>query len=115
MGLFLDLHQYASISEASSSASRAEKKAQEIEWIQKKQERMALVCQALLEVIQERISITDEELEEKILEVDLRDGIENGKINYDIVNCLSCGKKANSTRGFCFFCGAPTSKEHAFE
>lgn len=76
---------------------------------------MALICQALLEVIQERISITDEEFEEKNLEVDHRDGVENDKINFDIVNCSSCGKKANSRRCFCFFCGAPTLKDHTFE
>lgn len=44
-------------------------------------DRLRLVCQALWELCSERLGVTEEELEEKVLEIDLRGGKADGKLS----------------------------------
>lgn len=119
MDFFVDAHQYAKINQAERSADTAAEKASRAQdsyyKLLKKQEKMALVSQALLEIVQERLGVSDEELENKILEIDLRDGSADGKIGGQVVSCKNCGRKTNTQRGSCFYCGTKTAEGHAFE
>lgn len=119
MDFFVDAHQYGKINQAERRADSAAEKASRVQdsyyKLLKKQEKMALVSQALWEIVQERLGISDEELQDKILEIDLRDGKADGKIGGQIVTCKNCGRKTNTQRGSCFYCGTNTTEGHAFE
>lgn len=78
-------------------------------------DRLTLACQAMWELIRDRGLATEAELEEKVLEVDLRDGKADGRIASQVITCPSCGSNTNSRRTQCVMCGAPLKKEHLFE
>ena len=46
--------------------------------------KLALVSQALYEILKERTGITDEELRRKVEEIDRRDGAANGRVDAHI-------------------------------
>ena len=67
--------------------------------------RLSMLNQALWEILSERLQITEAELEQKAYEVDMRDGVEDGKITASPVKCPSCQRVSNSKHGRCLYCG----------
>lgn len=102
------------------SADKAERKAdrttEEVRQLESQIDRLTLACQSMWELLRERAELTDTELEEKILEVDLRDGKADGKIGPQIIACPNCNRNTNSKRQLCMMCGAPLLgyKTHPF-
>ncbi|MEM6886363.1 MAG: hypothetical protein AAF571_15185 [Verrucomicrobiota bacterium] len=78
-------------------------------------ERLTLACQSMWELLRDRTDFTEADLEEKMLEIDLRDGQADGKIGMQLIQCPSCNSKTNSRRTHCLMCGAPLDKQHVFE
>jgi hypothetical protein len=116
MSLFLDLHQYGRISEAQSDAASAKQKADRFEHrlseIERRADRLALAAQALWEILRERLELNDEIVFAKMLEIDMRDGVADGKIRPRIMNCTSCGRPINSAKPKCIYCGITNESEH---
>jgi len=77
--------------------------------------RLALVSQAMWELLRERSNVTDKELADKILEVDLRDGQTDGRIAPTACECPNCHKPINSRRPTCVYCGVELKRRHLFE
>ena len=78
-------------------------------------DRLTLACQAMWELIRESGSFSESELQEKITEVDLRDGAADGRLGSTVLKCPSCGRNSNSRRDSCIWCGGPIEREHIFE
>lgn len=114
-----ELYQQGRINDARSTATRAESKAQSqgyrITELENKIDSLALTCQALWELLRDRSSITEEELVEKITEIDLRDGVEDGKMGGIVIPCPSCGRKLNKRHSRCMYCGNEVNKDHVFQ
>lgn len=68
-------------------------------------ERLALLNQALWELIRTKLSLTDDDLEQMARQVDLRDGREDGQITAIAVQCPSCRRICNSKHDRCLYCG----------
>jgi hypothetical protein len=119
MDILLDIYQQRGINEAKADAESASRKAQSVEdkldALSRRCDRLALACQAMWEILRERSGMADAEIEQKILEVDLRDGRVDGRISRSVVRCDSCGRNSNSTRPGCIYCGAPLAKTNVFE
>ena len=94
----------------SSTVDRAEIKvdrlAPDIKALQRQVDRLSLACQAMWELVRERTGRSEAQLEQKILEIDLRDGKADGKLSAPVLDCPSCGAKTNSHRSTCVMCGA---------
>lgn len=78
-------------------------------------ERLALACQAMWEIVRETSNLTELDIENKMLEIDARDGQIDGKMGVKTKICEACGKPTNSSRTHCLMCGAPLEREHQFE
>ncbi|MEO0444712.1 MAG: hypothetical protein AAF191_01415 [Verrucomicrobiota bacterium] len=76
---------------------------------------LTLACQAMWELLRDTSEVSEKDLEEKILEVDARDGSVNGKIGNQVLVCGACGRNTNSRRKHCIMCGAPIDRPHQFE
>ena len=72
------------------------------------------LLRALWEIIREHSDFKEEDLEKKMLEIDLRDGKTDGKIGALVLNCPACGSKTNSKRPTCIICGALVVSPHKF-
>ena len=114
-----EIHQQQGIASANRSADRAEAKvdrfADKIAQMNRHLDRLTLACQSMWELIRDNTNLTEEDLETKIIEVDLRDGKGDGKIAPQVLPCGACGKTTNSKRVFCVFCGAPVKRPTQFD
>lgn len=114
-----ELYQQGKIVDAENVAQRAMSKADryaaDIAQVQRQVERLSLACQAMWELLRERSGLTELDIENKMLEVDGRDGEVDGKIATQHLQCHVCGRPTNSRRTFCVMCGAPFQRQHVFE
>ncbi len=121
MDIFIDTHQYRQINAAKSVAeaakSNAERQADKIRQLERQLNKTSLASQAMWELFREVTGLTDERILAKMEEIDLRDGQRDGTIGVQILDCPGCGRKTNSRRHTCVFCGADTagSGDHVFE
>jgi len=76
--------------------------------------RMTLACQSMWELIRDHTDFTEEDLEKKILEVDLRDGKADGTMGPEVLACPSCKRNTNSHRSNCLYCGTLVTKSSQF-
>ncbi len=77
----------------------------EVQRLDSKIDGLALICQALLEILQEKAELSDKEIVEKIKEIDLRDGREDGKLTGKMSSCSKCKRPAHSRQRTCMYCG----------
>lgn len=75
--------------------------------VEANQERLFLLCTALAELLRDKGLATEAELLEKLKEVDMRDGLADGKFGgVQIVVCPQCGNKTKLRHRNCIYCGA---------
>jgi len=72
--------------------------------------RLKLLNQALWELLREKLKVTDAELEARIGEVDLRDGIKDGRITDVALKCPTCARVSSSKHWKCLYCGQEFEK-----
>ena len=96
--------------EIAGTVDRAETKvdrlAPDVKALQRQVDHLSLACQAMWEMLRDNTTLSDAELEKKILEIDLRDGKADGKLGPQVLTCPACGAKTNSARNSCVMCGA---------
>ena len=109
MGLFSffwDLSQEQRLREARSTAeghavdNRATRS--ELGEVRDAAERLALVNQALWEIVQERLGLDAGDLEAKMREIDGRDG----RMTAGVTICPTCQRPNAGGRSVCLYCGA---------
>ena len=73
-------------------------------------EHLYWVVHAMWELLGERAGLTDADLEDRIREIDLRDGRIDGQDATEtaIQECRNCGKAIPAGQVKCQWCGAPT-------
>ena len=109
MGWIRDTFQEYHIGRAKTVASRTALKSQanatDIDFIEKKLDNLVLITQAIWELLEES-GVSERQLERKMQEIDARDGVMDGKLEMVLEACLDCGKKPQTRRANCFWCGA---------
>jgi len=112
-------YQQSQIADAQGQAGRAmakaERQAEDLRETRQQVQRLSLACQAMWELLRERTSLSEADLDSKILEIDARDGKIDGRISTQALTCHACGRPTNSKREFCVMCGAPLRRQHKFE
>jgi hypothetical protein len=81
----------------------------------KRQDKLGLVCQAMWSLIQERTGLTERDLLDRVTELDLKDGVLDGKYTKPPVDCPKCGAKMSRKFNRCLFCGEEYSEGSAFD
>ena len=74
-----------------------------VQQLQLRQERSLLVIQAMWEILRDNLGITDQQFLNKVSEIDIRDGVKDGRIT-PIIQCSNCGQKINRRHKTCIFC-----------
>jgi hypothetical protein len=73
--------------------------------LEDKVDKLALVCQAMFELLHETSGISEEQLKKKIVEIDGRDGQADGRITPRARKCPKCEATMSPQFGRCLFCG----------
>ncbi len=77
--------------------------------------KLALVNQALYELLKESTGITDEDLRHRIETIDRRDGTSNGRIDAAPLKCPKCAASVRAGALSCHSCGAMVAPKYPFE
>lgn len=77
----------------------------EINQIHRRLDRLSLACQAMWELLRDSTSFEENDILARMEDVDLRDGVKDGKMSPPSINCESCGRKGNPRRRQCVYCG----------
>ena len=101
-GLFWDLYQNHRISQVEQTANSAHARAQSASRdVQSRLDSLALMNAALWSLLQERLGLTETDLANRVREIDLRDGVLDGKIAHGVAACPACGRTTSTRRGRC--------------
>jgi hypothetical protein len=73
--------------------------------LEEKVNRLALICRAMFELLQQTSELTEEQLKAKIQEIDLRDGTADGRMTPQGKRCPKCDAMMSPRFGRCLFCG----------
>ena len=112
-----EMYQQRRISQANTKAIRADSRASQLEGeLEMMNDRIAvlLACQSLWELLQENTGISAAEFDQKMEEIDLRDGVKDGKMTAVTDSCTKCGRKTSRRRKNCIYCGNPTGSGEVF-
>lgn len=79
--------------------------------LERRVDRLELLCGALLEIIHKREIATPDEIAVVIAQIDLRDGLEDGAVastpRRSAPLCAACQRPVNPARETCVYCDAP--------
>ena len=118
-----DVFQQGQIESASASAHLAQTTAlntedrvkREIGRLEAKIDALALVSQALWELVREQTTLSDDDIRAKIAEIDERDGRVDGRLLGGPIQCVGCGRPAHTRQSACMYCGTKIERKHVFE
>lgn len=78
-------------------------------------DKLILITRAMWEITAKEKGLTDEDLINKVNEIDLRDGRADGKMQTAIRQCPSCGRNLFVGHRKCLYCGAEDVSGNPFE
>lgn len=100
---------------AARSASSAREVKDDLRFMEERLDKLALVCMAMWSLLIEKNGMTEEQLMERVREIDLQDGDADGRVGKKVRKCLQCGRTMSPRHSRCLYCGAEEAKLSAFD
>ena len=112
MSMFWAINSVAASTAATTRAGDAARRAREAQSqaveVEAKCDRALLVCEALWTIIRDKFGVSEEELVQRVNEIDLTDGQLDGKVRKPKAHaCPSCGRTIAKRFPKCIYCGQP--------
>ena len=97
---------------AGAKATDAVATAQDLE---RRLDKLTLIAMAMWSFLSEKTSVTEEQLIERVKQIDLMDGVEDGKLHRQVAKCSACGRVMSPRHTKCLYCGADRLQITAFD
>lgn len=68
-------------------------------------DRLELICKALWSLLKEQTNLTEEDIARRVQEIDLADGVQDGKITKQLSVCPQCQRPLSQRHHRCLYCG----------
>ncbi len=95
--------------EGAGQARRAISQAEELE---ARCNRLAILCEAMWTLLRDQLQLTDEQLLDRINEIDLTDGRLDGRVERgSAIVCHSCNRRVARKFAKCMYCGEPLAHD----
>jgi len=95
--------------DAKSAARHASRTAETLE---ARVERLALVCEAMWTLLRDKAGVTEEELIDRVMTIDLSDGtLDNKAQRKHVRKCHKCKRPVGKRFDRCMYCGAPVARD----
>ena len=78
-------------------------------------ERLTTVCLAMWTLIQEKTDLTEDDLFDRVRELDVSDGVEDDKLTRFPRPCPACKRLMSAEHKRCMYCGLTPEHETAFD
>ena len=105
----------ADVAEITAAAKKAMDARSEVQVLRVAIDKLILVNRALWEIIAESQGLAEEYLLNKVNEIDLRDGVLDGKIRIPVRKCASCGRMLQQGHEKCIYCGTKDESADPFQ
>jgi hypothetical protein len=117
--ILFDLYQQGRINDVENTAQESSRKATDfqarVRQLEDSIERLVLVNAALWSLVKDRTGLTDTALTARVRDIDLRDGVEDGKITTTVQNCQKCGRTMAPRHKRCLYCGGERLASSPFQ
>lgn len=114
-----DIYQQKNIREAKAEAAQAKQgadlSAERIKELEFSLQRMALVSQAMWELLRSRMDVTEDDSLGKINEIDVRDGSKDQRMSPQVAACPECTRTVSTRNLRCIYCGTEVPRPHVFQ
>jgi hypothetical protein len=108
----IDPSQSLSSIESSQARDNARRAITETERLRFDLERVLMITEALWGILKEKHGYSDDELFQRVMEIDLRDGKADGKVaTSGALACPHCNRTLMKNRPFCLYCGKPVQMD----
>ena len=91
--------------DAASAKSAAQAMSQRAKVLEANLAKTLMICETLWELLRDEHGWTDQNLYKKLHEVDMRDGVLDGKNQRKAVKCPDCGHTVSARHPACIYCG----------
>ena len=91
--------------DAARAKGAAEAASQKVRVLEANLAKTLMICETLWELLRDEHGWSEETLHKKLYEVDMRDGVLDGKNQRKAVECSDCGHTVSSRHPACIYCG----------
>jgi hypothetical protein len=105
MGALSDAETPLPISSKSGSGQRNYQAEMNIRQLENNLAKMYMIAEALWELCSEKLKITEKQLYDKLYEIDMRDGVLDGKNQRKAGPCPKCNRPVSQRHNTCLYCG----------
>ena len=99
------LTSHAAMQDSAAAKSKASQAAERVRILEANLAKVLMINEALWEILREKLGLTDEDLNQKLYEIDMRDGVLDGKNQRSVSECPSCHRKVSPHHPACIYCG----------
>lgn len=94
---------------------RHQRSRDEIDELDARIDRMMLITEAVWQLLAEKSGLDEDDLADRVRQLDKLDGIEDGRRQSLASDCGSCGAKVNPKSAICQFCGIDVPQRSIFD
>lgn len=84
--------------------SRDRQAQQQIRILEANLAKTLMITEALWEIVRDKLKLTEEDLNEKLYQIDMRDGQLDGKNQRSVIECPNCQRKVSPRHPACIYC-----------
>ena len=96
---------HAAMQDSAAAKSKASQAAERVRILEANLAKVLMINEALWEILRDKLGLTDEDLNKKLYEIDMRDGVLDGKNQRSVSECPSCHRKVSPRHPACIYCG----------
>ena len=108
-------HDTAATGEAARAAAGSRRAEQTASDAEERMEKLTLITMAMWELLRDNSKLTEAHLLEKVQEIDLRDGVPDGKVTAKVSQCPKCQRTMSPRHHTCLYCGHEKLINSVFE
>lgn len=83
--------------------------------LEERLDKLTLISMALWSLLKERTELSEEDLVQRVKEIDLADGVQDGKFKNKINRCPKCNRVMSPRHRKCLYCGSENLTLTAFD
>ena len=91
--------------EASRASSQAQSVGRHLKELEANLAKTLMICEALWEILRDEHGYKLDDLHSKLYEIDMRDGVLDGKNKRKPTNCPNCNRTVSPRHPACIYCG----------
>lgn len=113
--MFHSVRHYSNSGNAEATARSAENQAavaaREVRHMQDSLDRSMMVMEAMWSFMRDKLQLTDEQLADRVNDIDLSDGELDGRVRKSPVSCPKCNRTIARRFSRCMYCGQPVVQD----